>query len=139
MNFDKDNISDRVLKKIGQYCSMADFQVRHFILERSVIGSNIHIEVNECLLTLDRVFETIRDVSASQLEVLVTGCFSSRNCPGSRSCGRLGAASIPVRGSTTSSCFLGSSREGKHHGPRLLVENHEKLKRCESFQKHDPK
>ena len=29
MNFDKDNISDRVLKKIGQYCSMADFQVRH--------------------------------------------------------------------------------------------------------------
>ena len=26
MNFDKDNISDRVLKKIGQYCSQADFQ-----------------------------------------------------------------------------------------------------------------
>ena len=26
MNFDKDNITDRVLKKIGQYCSQADFQ-----------------------------------------------------------------------------------------------------------------
>ena len=26
MNFDKDNISDRVLKKIGQYCAQADFQ-----------------------------------------------------------------------------------------------------------------
>ncbi|ESP04959.1 hypothetical protein LOTGIDRAFT_184938 [Lottia gigantea] len=26
MNFDKDNITDRILKKIGQYCSQADFQ-----------------------------------------------------------------------------------------------------------------
>ena len=26
MNFDKDNITDRVLKKIGQYCAQADFQ-----------------------------------------------------------------------------------------------------------------
>lgn len=26
VNFDKDNISDRVLKKIGQYCAQADFQ-----------------------------------------------------------------------------------------------------------------
>lgn len=26
MNFDKDNISDRVLKKIGSYCSQSDFQ-----------------------------------------------------------------------------------------------------------------
>lgn len=26
MNFDKDNISDRVLKKIGQYCAQPDFQ-----------------------------------------------------------------------------------------------------------------
>jgi len=26
MNFDKDNISDRVLKKIGTYCSQSDFQ-----------------------------------------------------------------------------------------------------------------
>jgi dynein heavy chain len=26
MNFDKDNITDRVLKKIGQYCSQPDFQ-----------------------------------------------------------------------------------------------------------------
>lgn len=26
VNFDKDNISDRVLKKIGQYCRMSDFQ-----------------------------------------------------------------------------------------------------------------
>jgi hypothetical protein len=26
MNFDKDNITDRVLKKIGQYCSQQDFQ-----------------------------------------------------------------------------------------------------------------
>ena len=26
VQFDKDNISDRVLKKIGQYCSQADFQ-----------------------------------------------------------------------------------------------------------------
>ena len=25
VNFDKDNISDRVLKKIGQYCAMPDF------------------------------------------------------------------------------------------------------------------
>ena len=25
MNFDKDNISDRVLKKIGQYCAKPDF------------------------------------------------------------------------------------------------------------------
>jgi dynein heavy chain len=25
-NFDKDNISDRVLKKIGQYCAQSDFQ-----------------------------------------------------------------------------------------------------------------
>ena len=39
---------------------------------KSLIGSNIHIEVNDFLLTLDRVFETINDVSASQLEVLVT-------------------------------------------------------------------
>ena len=30
------------------------------------------IEVNDFLLTLDRVFDTIHDVSASQLEVLVT-------------------------------------------------------------------
>ncbi|XP_055959532.1 dynein axonemal heavy chain 2-like, partial [Patella vulgata] len=26
MNFDKDNITDRILKKIGQYCALADFQ-----------------------------------------------------------------------------------------------------------------
>lgn len=26
INFDKDNMSDRVLKKIGTYCSQADFQ-----------------------------------------------------------------------------------------------------------------
>lgn len=26
VNFDKDNISDRVLKKIGQYCKQSDFQ-----------------------------------------------------------------------------------------------------------------
>lgn len=26
VNFDKDNISDRVLKKIAQYCRMSDFQ-----------------------------------------------------------------------------------------------------------------
>ena len=26
MNFDKDNISDRVLKKIGGYCAQSDFQ-----------------------------------------------------------------------------------------------------------------
>lgn len=26
MNFDKDNMSDRVLKKIGAYCAQADFQ-----------------------------------------------------------------------------------------------------------------
>lgn len=26
VNFDKDNISDRVLKKIGQYCRQVDFQ-----------------------------------------------------------------------------------------------------------------
>lgn len=26
VNFDKSNISDRVLKKIGQYCRMSDFQ-----------------------------------------------------------------------------------------------------------------
>lgn len=26
VNFDKDNISDRVLKKIGQYCMLSDFQ-----------------------------------------------------------------------------------------------------------------
>lgn len=26
VHFDKDNISDRVLKKIGQYCRMSDFQ-----------------------------------------------------------------------------------------------------------------
>ena len=26
VNFDKDNISDRVLKKTGQYCTQADFQ-----------------------------------------------------------------------------------------------------------------
>lgn len=25
-NFDKDNITDRVLKKIGQYCTQSDFQ-----------------------------------------------------------------------------------------------------------------
>ena len=39
---------------------------------KSVIGSNIHIEVNDFLLTLDRVFETNHNVSASHLEVLVT-------------------------------------------------------------------
>lgn len=26
VNFDKDNISDRVLKKIGSYCAKSDFQ-----------------------------------------------------------------------------------------------------------------
>lgn len=26
VNFDKDNISDSVLKKVGQYCRQADFQ-----------------------------------------------------------------------------------------------------------------
>ena len=26
VNFDKDNISDRTLKKIGQYCAQPDFQ-----------------------------------------------------------------------------------------------------------------
>lgn len=26
VNFDKDNISDRVLKKIGNYCAKSDFQ-----------------------------------------------------------------------------------------------------------------
>lgn len=26
INFDKDNISDRVLKRIGQYCKQGDFQ-----------------------------------------------------------------------------------------------------------------
>ena len=38
MNFDKDNISDRVLKKIGQYCSMADFQVHHLYIVSLIIS-----------------------------------------------------------------------------------------------------
>ena len=29
------------------------------IIGKNVTGFNIHIEVNECLLTLDRVFETV--------------------------------------------------------------------------------
>ena len=45
------------------------------------------------LLTFDR-FETIHNVSASQLEVLVTWCFPIYHL---------------------SSCFLGISREGKRH------------------------
>ena len=37
--------------------------------------------MNDFLLTLDRVFETIHDVSASHLEGFVTLCFPSREMP----------------------------------------------------------
>ena len=52
-------------------------------IRKSVIVSNIRIEVNKFTHFGSR-FETVHNVSASQLEVLVTGCFRSWNCPGSR-------------------------------------------------------
>ena len=41
-------------------------------IRKSVIGSNIHIEVNQCRLTLDRVLKLFTTFLASHLEVLVT-------------------------------------------------------------------
>ena len=48
---------------------------------KSVIGSNIHIEVNELFTHFESCFWNFHDVSASQLEVLVTWCFPLRELP----------------------------------------------------------
>lgn len=42
LNFDKDNISDRVLKKIGQYCKQTDFQPE-------IIGKVSHAARSLCM------------------------------------------------------------------------------------------
>lgn len=53
VHFDKDNISDRVLKKIGQYCRQADFQPE-IIGKVSLAAKSLcmwvrAMEVRECL------------------------------------------------------------------------------------------
>ena len=42
MNFDKDNISDRVLKKIGQYCAKPDF-------DPQIVGRVSHAAQSLCM------------------------------------------------------------------------------------------
>ena len=54
------------------------------IIRTSVIRSNIHFVVNKFVHILDQIFETVHDVSASHLEVLVTWCFRSRELPWER-------------------------------------------------------
>ncbi len=56
VNFDKDNISDRVLKKIGQYCRQVDFQAE-IIGKVSLAAKSLcmwvrAMEVRGCLLAI---------------------------------------------------------------------------------------
>lgn len=60
VHFDKDNISDRVLKKIGQYCTQPDFQPeiigRVSLAAKSLcmwvrameVRANAHIHTSKC-------------------------------------------------------------------------------------------
>ena len=80
-------------------------------IRKSVIGSNIHIEVNDFLLTLDRVFNDSRrfGFSTRRLGHVMFSFVGTAQKAGAGGSSR-GGAGIPVRCS-----LMDSSREGKHH------------------------
>ena len=78
----------------------------------SDIGSKIHIEVNEFRLTLDRALKLFTTFRLPIWKFWSCDVFVRWNCPGMN---RELVHQLPC---TASFCFLGSSRERKHHMTR---------------------